>query len=120
MDIAGIWWMAAIWLATLFGSFFVGLRLYSSLKKERSRNTSLSVKYGRLTEQFLPLVQDYPWDPSNFRFLGSPIDGVQFEDDQVIFVEFKSGKSTLSRKQRHIRDLITNGKVDFRLLRVNE
>ena len=30
------------------------------------------------------------------RFLGAPIDGVQFEDDRVILVEFKSGRSRLS------------------------
>ena len=93
--------------------------LYSKLTKERFRNRSLSTKYGKLTEQFLPLVDSYPWDPSYFRFLGSPIDGVQFEADKVIFVEFKSGTSKLSKNQRVIRDLVDQGFVEFRVVRVD-
>jgi predicted Holliday junction resolvase-like endonuclease len=53
----------------------------------------------------------YPYDPQGFRFLGSPIDGVQFEEDKIIFVEFKSNKSRLSEKQKHIRELIDAGEV---------
>tara|TARA_B100001013_G_C24362975_1_gene345057 strand:- start:299 stop:538 length:240 start_codon:yes stop_codon:yes gene_type:complete len=79
----------------------------------------LSTRYGKLTEQFLPLVDSYPWNPSYFRFLGSPIDGVQFEDDKVIFVEFKSGKSKLSKNQRLIRDLVDAGHVEFKVVRLD-
>ncbi len=71
-----------------------------------------------MTEQFLPLIDSYPWDSSNFRFLGTPVDGVQFEDDKVILVEFKSGRSKLSRRQRGLRDLVHHGKVEFKELRV--
>jgi predicted Holliday junction resolvase-like endonuclease len=63
-------------------------------------------------------VDRFPWDPSNFRFLGTPIDGVQFEDDRVILVEFKTGNSQLSKRQRHIRELVNDGKVDFEVIRV--
>ena len=48
-----------------------------------------------MTEQFMPFVHNYPWDPGRFRFIGSPIDGIQFEEDRVIIVEFKTGSSTL-------------------------
>lgn len=66
-----------------------------------------------MTEQFMPLLRDYPYDPTNFRFLGSPIDGIQFEDDKIIFVEFKSANSQMSEKQRKIADLIYQKKVEF-------
>ena len=85
------------------------------LKKDKR---SGEVKRGFMTEQWLPLVKPYPWDPQNFRFLGSPIDGVQFEEDEIVLVEVKSGNSQLSRKQKHIRDLVNNGKVRFREVRV--
>jgi predicted Holliday junction resolvase-like endonuclease len=103
----------------LFLMMYLCTILYSKLTKERFRNRSLSTKYGKLTEQFLPLVDSYPWDPSYFRFLGSPIDGVQFEADKVIFVEFKSGTSKLSKNQRVIRDLVDQGFVEFRVVRVD-
>jgi predicted Holliday junction resolvase-like endonuclease len=72
-----------------------------------------------MTEQFMPFVPDYPWDPQRFRFIGSPIDGVQFEDDKVIIVEFKTGSSKLSERQRHIRDLIRDGRVEFEEFRID-
>ena len=85
------------------------------LKKDKR---SGEVKRGFMTEQWLPLVKPYPWDPQNFRFLGSPIDGVQFEEDQVVLVEFKSGNSRLSQRQTQIKNLVDAGKVSFREVRV--
>lgn len=82
------------------------------------RNRSLSTRYGQITEQFLPLVNAYPYDPKNFRFLGSPIDGVQFEEDRIVIVEFKSAGSKLSKNQKRIRDLVKSRKVDFELVQV--
>ena len=49
-------------------------RMSRELKQEQFRNRSLSSKYGKLTEQFLPLIDSYPWNSQKFRFLGSPID----------------------------------------------
>ena len=45
------------------------------------------------------------------------MDGVQFEEDEVIIVEFKTGKSTLSQKQRRIKELVERGKVRFQEVR---
>ena len=70
-----------------------------------------------VTEQFLPLVESYPWDSKHFRFLGSPIDGIQFEEDRIILVEFKSSFSQMSGRQRKIKNLVEQGKVEFELIR---
>lgn len=118
MNIPGIWWIVAGLSVALALTVIVALQLYDRLKHERFRNRSLSTKYGKLTEQFLPLVESYPWNPDKFRFLGSPIDGVQFEDDRIIFVEFKTGTSQLSKQQRQIRDLVEASRVEFEVIRV--
>jgi len=81
------------------------------LEDEAYRRQSLSTTYGRITEQWFPLMPDYPYDPQNFRFLGSPIDGVQFEDDRIVFVEFKANRSRLSKSQEHYKRLIEEGYV---------
>ena len=75
------------------------------------QNRSLSTTYGRITEQWFPLMDAYPFDPHGFRFLGSPIDGVQFEEDRIVFVEFKTNRSRLSPDQRRIRRLVEVGEV---------
>ena len=74
---------------------------------------SLSSKYGKMTEQFMPFLKDYPYDPGNFRFIGTPIDGVQFEGNKIIFVEFKSSNSKLSPRQRQIAELVWQKRVEF-------
>jgi predicted Holliday junction resolvase-like endonuclease len=78
---------------------------------------SSSVKHGMTMEQMLPFAKGYPYDPRGFRFIGDPVDGVQFNDDSVVFVEFKSGGAKLSEKQRRIKENIEKKKIDFRELR---
>lgn len=75
--------------------------------------SSLSAKYGKMTEQFMPFLKDFPYDPQNFRFLGSPIDGIQFNDDKIIFIEFKTNNSRLSDRQKQIAELVWNKKIGF-------
>ena len=118
MDIPIAWWAAAGLSTALALSLVATLQLYQSLKQERFRSRSQSSRYGKLTEQFMPFIDNFPWDAGSFRFLGSPIDGVQFEDDRIILVEFKAANSRLSPLQRHIRDLVTHGKVSFEVIRV--
>lgn len=81
---------------------------------------SLSTTYGKITEQWFPLMDQYPYDPQGFRFLGSPIDGVQFEEDRIVFVEFKANTSNLSKLQRNLRDLIDSGEVYFETFRFTD
>ena len=92
-------------------------RMRSSLAELKSQIRSQSTRYGQITEQFLPLVESYPWDSKQFRFLGSPIDGIQFEEDRIILVEFKSSSSQMSARQRKIKNLVEQGKIDFELIR---
>jgi predicted Holliday junction resolvase-like endonuclease len=83
------------------------------LLQTRFQKHSLSTKYGKITEQFLPFLDCYPYDPGNFRFIGTPIDGIQFDEDKIIFMEFKSGDSRLSKKQSNIKELVKDRKISF-------
>ena len=109
----------AVSLLSLWLFFALWRRTRSDLRIVRSSRQSLSTKYGQMTEQFMPFVSSYPWDPGRFRFIGSPIDGIQFEEDRVIVVEFKTGSSTLTSRQRRIRDQIKEGRVEFQEIRLD-
>ena len=63
-------------------------------------------------------MESYPWDPKNFKFVGSPVDGIAFESDQVVTVEFKTPGSQMSRRQRDIQKLVEEGTVFFREIRL--
>ena len=94
--------------------------LKDELSTEKSRRQSQSTRYGQLSEQFIPLLQNYPGNPKDFRFLGSPVDGIGFEEDKLIIAEFKVADSRLTPKQRNIKKLIEEGYVEFKEIRIDE
>lgn len=111
-------------VTVLFGiALLIAVRMASEFRRElekmRFARRSQSTRYGQITEQFMPWASNYPYDPSGFRFLGSPIDGVQFEDDRVILMEFKTAESSLTSTQRNIRELVRRGKVGFEEFRLS-
>ena len=102
----------AFLLLLAFLALVTRLRILTArLEEEEYRRQSLVTTYGRITEQWFPLMPDYPYDPQNFRFLGSPVDGVQFEEDRIVFVEFKANRSRLSKSQEHYKRLVEEGYV---------
>ena len=87
---------------------------------ERSRH----VVTGKVTEQLIPYVPDFGYNPRDARFLGSPIDFIVFdgldEGDlrEIVFVEVKTGQSSLSRRERQVRDAIDAGRVRWEEMRI--
>jgi len=92
--------------------------------EEQTRKTTLSqkksseVRLGHIAEKLAPFLEDFPYSPEDATFLGQPIDYIVFDDSSVVFVEIKTGKSKLSAKQRHIRDLIKNKFVEWKEIRI--
>ncbi len=89
---------------------------------KRSKRTLL----GKLWEQVSPYLPKFPFKPSDMKFLGSPIDFIIFdgasENDikEVIFLEVKSGDSTLSTQERKLKKAIEEGRVSWRLFNVEK
>ncbi|KKQ90854.1 MAG: Holliday junction resolvase-like protein [Berkelbacteria bacterium GW2011_GWA1_39_10] len=107
-------WQAIIVLVILLVfMFLLWRRAKSQLNDVSFSKSSLSSKYGKMTEQFMPFLKNYPYDPQNFRFLGTPIDGVQFENDKIILIEFKTANSQLTERQRQIAELIWQKRIEF-------
>ena len=119
MEIPVIWWSLLGLALALLVTVYCVVRLLRQIRTLRHQLRSFAVKKGQMAEQFLPLIESYPWDPQNFRFLGSPVDGIAFEQDKVIIVEFKTGRSQLNPNQKHIRKLVSDGKVDFQEIRIS-
>jgi len=94
--------------------------LERSFQRMLSQKKSSEVRVGKIGENMAPFLQDWPYDPNNFRFLGNPVDGIQFTPDEVIFIEIKTGKSKLTKTQKRARDLVNAGKVSFATFRINE
>ncbi|PZC46470.1 MAG: putative secreted endonuclease [Chloroflexi bacterium] len=103
--------------------FLISLRHVFSLKRYisslKSQKQSQSTKYGQIAEQFMPWASNYPYDPAKFRFIGSPIDGIQFEENKVILMEFKTSSSQMTSLQRKIKRLVEENKVTFEEIRIS-
>jgi len=85
---------------------------------------SQAVITGRVSEQLLPFLPGFGFNPKDARFLGSPVDFVVFDglDDgalrRVVFVEVKTGDADLSPRERQVRDAVQGHEVEWLELRV--
>ena len=87
---------------------------------------SRAVLSGQFSEQLAPFLPDFNYNPTECRFLGKPIDFIVFpgldgkEITEVVFVEVKSGQSSLSSVERQLRDVIKEKKVSWSEYRIPE
>ncbi|MFH0966311.1 MAG: Holliday junction resolvase-like protein [Methanobacteriota archaeon] len=84
---------------------------------------SREVIHGKVTEHLIPFFPSFPWNPSDARFLGSPIDFVVFDGlsegmvREIILVEVKSGASrSLTQRERSVQQCAHKGAVSFRTI----
>ena len=95
---------------------------------DRSRR----VLKGKIAEQLIPLLHDvFKYEPSDARFIGSPIDYVIFDgytrakdshSDQpiaVVLADVKTGGARLNRTERMIREAVEAGRVRWETIRLD-
>jgi predicted Holliday junction resolvase-like endonuclease len=87
---------------------------------------SLAVTVGKVSEQLVPYLPGFGYNPKDARFLGSPVDFVVFDGldagalRRVVFLEVKTGAAALSTRERQIRDAIESGRISWDELRVGK
>lgn len=77
------------------------------------KQISERVRLGQVGENLLPFLNGFPYSPKNVRGLFQPIDLLVFNEDEIVFVEVKTGDAKLTEKQRNIKRIIEEGKVRF-------
>lgn len=87
---------------------------------------SRAVIGGNFTENLAPYLPDFPYLPTECRFVGKPTDFIVFKGmdekdiDEVVFVEVKSGKSKLSNQEKRLKEAIDKKRVRFEEYRIPE
>lgn len=137
--------LALAFLLGLIVSYFI-FRARVSIYEERARNDlerwklehtdairkdsvsrSRSTLKGKISEQMAPYLPEFPFAPSDARFIGNPIDFVVFDgytkakDDKgeaisVVLVEVKRGKGKLTREELLIKKAVEDGRVLWRTI----
>jgi len=99
--------------------------------RRTSVDRSRAVLKGKMAEQVAPLLPGFTYWPADARFLGDPVDYVIFDgysackdyetdnlDIEVVIMDIKQGRSTLSRAQRQVAEAVAAGRVRFEVMRV--
>ncbi len=122
----------AYYLAKL--RFEIRLRQWQEMEKRRWETEiekackaaiaqSRAVLGGKFVEQLAPYLPEFKYDPTEARFIGSPIDLIVFpglatgNPQEIVIIEVKTGKSGyLTPEERKIRQLIEDGMVRWELI----
>ena len=95
---------------------------YENFYRQDAISRSQSTILGKVTEHLIPFHKNFPYNPKEARFIGSPIDIIVFKgleeekEVEIHILEIKTGKSQLSKRQRLIREAVDNNRVVWRVL----
>lgn len=87
-------------------------------KKILSQKKSSEVRLGNIAETLAPFLDQFDFNPENCIFLGKPIDYISFGEEDITFIEIKSGKSQLNSRQRQIRDQVKDNLISWKEIRI--
>jgi len=120
--------IAMLFIGYLIGKYITQKKFEEKLPviREEAIKQSRAVLSGQFSEQIAPYLPDFPYKPTEARFIGKPIDFVVFKGmddkkiDEVVFVEVKSGQSQLSKTEKALKDTIKNKNVLWHEYKVPE
>jgi predicted Holliday junction resolvase-like endonuclease len=84
----------------------------------RSQKKSSEVRLGQIAEQLTPFLDHFKYDPKKCQFLGQPIDYIVFDQNEVVFIEVKTGNARLTDSQKKIRNNVNAKRVRFEEIRI--
>jgi len=115
--------LAVVALVALVLTFLLWKTWYTRRVRKEAIQRSLAVTAGKVYEQLVPYLPNFPFNPKDVRFLGSPVDFVVFDGlsagdvTRIVFVEVKTGEAALSSRERRIRDAVQASRVEWYELR---
>lgn len=112
--------LLAAMTAAVFAYLYFSLRSRIKDIRRDSIQKSQAVTIGKVTEHLVPFFPDFPFDPRDVRFLGTPIDLIVFDGlsnggdiKRLVFVEVKTGKSGLSTRERCVGDAVLAQRIEW-------
>ncbi|MBI2596677.1 hypothetical protein HYW41_00790 [Candidatus Daviesbacteria bacterium] len=133
------WWVIGITLLLLIIAYLIGrlhskkpsdipsdlINLYKGVQDLPARvlqtiQGSINPQKGKMAE--LLIYAELRYDYDRIIPLGWPIDFIGIKNnDRIDFIEVKSGVTpNLTDEEKHIKNLIVTGRVNFRLIKVSE
>ena len=123
--------VVAALLVILFIGFLMGKYIAKKQHEEKipdlredAIKQSRAVLGGQFSEQLAPYFPDFPFKPTEARFIGKPIDFIVFKGmdekkiDEIVFVEVKSGASQFSQVQKSLKSAVEGKNISWREYKV--
>ena len=88
----------------------------------RSKTGAFASGFGKILEKMLPALKNLDIESADWRFLGEPIDNIQFHGlidnkiKSITFMDTKTENGKLQENQKQIRDAIKDHKVKWRYI----
>jgi len=104
--------------------FLIWKARYTASIRGDAVQRSQAVTAGKVHEQLLPYLPEFPFNPKDVRFLGSPVDLFVFDGlaqgslRRIVFLEVKTGRSGLTVRERCVRDVVRAREIEWLELRV--
>jgi predicted Holliday junction resolvase-like endonuclease len=117
--------LMAVVIVLVIYSVRLHIRLHQRIKAARAEaiGQSRATLGGLFTEQLTPYLPEFTYDPTEARFLGSPIDLIVFRGlstdapEEIVFIEVKTGKhARLTTRERRVKELVDERKVRWELI----
>ena len=105
-----------IFLIGIIVGLLIGLTLVQKVAisplHNKVENLTKNVYSKEAKEEFFKKLKknNYPFSLENFRYINNPFDGIQFEEDHILFV---STNKDITPTQKNILRLIKNKKVNW-------
>jgi predicted Holliday junction resolvase-like endonuclease len=117
-------------IGVLLVSNFIFIYLFLSrlgkdkqIREDAIRKSRLVLE-GKFKEQLAPLMPEFRYNPTDARFLGSPVDFVVFnglannEPKEIVFIEVKTGNAQPTERENLVKEAIDKKKVRYELIRI--
>lgn len=115
----------ALWIIIWISLWYLISKIYFFLKIKNQRkdavDRSRSVVLWYVNEKIAPLLPDFPYNYKDLAFLWKWVDYIVFDWlsqwnlKKIVFLEIKSGKSTLNNNERMIKNCVESKHIFYKI-----
>jgi hypothetical protein len=116
-----------VWLWRLSQHTLTLERTQARAKQKAAVEISRSGHLGLISQQLAPLLPGFKYSPKDVQWVGGTMDCIVWDglemsmedgrDIDIVFIDVKTGRATISSRQRRIKDAIDAGRVRFEVFR---
>ncbi len=123
--------LVASFIFKIFLNFLVRKKVEEELSKVKKKilERSRAVIKGKIAEQLVTILPEFPFNPADARFIGNPVDYIIFDgytrvkdegegNIRIVFMEVKKGSGKLSRIEKKIKEAVERKRVDWVTLKL--